>query len=189
MVSGAFLHSAPYSLRRAGRRRERRRGAHGGLRPRRLALARLPLALQRLGVLILWFLLAVAAQGPLATLAALPAPTLCQGAPGRPHRATRSYAAIAGYCLLRSPPSLAPPGPRVQEGFEGRWRVLEESQKAVEKALRGAGASSAGAGARRCFEISRCPRPPWPSPWKTAPSTFALTTIPGRPFTPTAGPR
>lgn len=29
-------------------------------------------------------------------------------------------------------------GAEAKEGFEGRWRVLEESQKAVEKALRGA---------------------------------------------------
>ena len=29
-------------------------------------------------------------------------------------------------------------GAEAREGFEGRWRVLEESQKAVEKALRGA---------------------------------------------------
>ena len=41
-----------------------------------LALARLPFALQRPGVLILWFLLAVAAQGPLATVAAFYPPLL-----------------------------------------------------------------------------------------------------------------
>lgn len=29
-------------------------------------------------------------------------------------------------------------GAEAREGFEGRWRVLEESQKAIEKALRGA---------------------------------------------------
>ena len=41
-----------------------------------LALARLPLPLQRPGVLLLWFLLAVAAQGPLGTLAPFYAPLL-----------------------------------------------------------------------------------------------------------------
>ena len=41
-----------------------------------LALARLPLPLQRPGVLLLWFLLAVAAQGPLGTLAAFYPPLL-----------------------------------------------------------------------------------------------------------------
>ena len=41
-----------------------------------MPLARLPFALQRPGVLILWFLLAVAAQGPLATVAAFYPPLL-----------------------------------------------------------------------------------------------------------------
>lgn len=76
-VSGAFLHSAPLfpfavlvGAASAGA------GLTVACALGALALARLPLALQRPGVLILWFLLAVAAQGPLATLAAFYPPLL-----------------------------------------------------------------------------------------------------------------
>lgn len=76
-ASGAFLHSAPlFAFAMLVGAPSAGAGLTVACALGALALARLPLALQRPGVLMLWFLLAVAAQGPLGTLAPFYAPLL-----------------------------------------------------------------------------------------------------------------
>ena len=76
-ASGAFLHSAPlFAFALLAGAASAGAGLTVACALGALALARLPPALQRPGVLMLWFLLAVAAKGPLGTLAAFYPPLL-----------------------------------------------------------------------------------------------------------------
>jgi len=76
-ASGAFLHSAPlFAFAMLVGAPSAGAGLTVACALGALTLARLPLPLQRPGVLLLWFLLAVAAQGPLGTLAPFYAPLL-----------------------------------------------------------------------------------------------------------------
>ena len=76
-ASGAFLHSAPlFVFALLADAPSAGAGLTVACALGALAVARLPLPLQRPGVLLLWFLLAVAAQGPLGALAAFYPPLL-----------------------------------------------------------------------------------------------------------------
>jgi len=76
-ASGAFLHSAPlFAFALLAGAPSAGAALTVACALGALALARLPLSLQRPGVLLLWFLLAVAAQGPLGALAPFYAPLL-----------------------------------------------------------------------------------------------------------------
>jgi hypothetical protein len=76
-ASGAFLHSAPlFVFALLADAPSAGAGLTIACALGALALARLPAALQRPGVLLLWFLLAVAAKAPLGTLAPFYAPLL-----------------------------------------------------------------------------------------------------------------
>ena len=74
-ASGAFLHSAPlFVFALLADAPSAGAGLTIACALGALALARLPLALQRPGLLMLWFLLAITAQGALGTLAPFYAP-------------------------------------------------------------------------------------------------------------------
>ena len=80
-------------------------------------------------------------------------------------------------------------GAEAPSGFEGRWRVLEDSQKAVEKALRGARRELRRGRGQAVLRDLRVPEATLASPWKRAPATFASMVAPDHRCTPTAAPR